>query len=276
MRWYEAVKSFVTKRIVYFPALGVAVFTAILLAVIVRQPLFELAAVFVTVTAVLITTHVTRGRAPDKEAVFKEMPEPPNASKRVAKILHPNPKVEKYQWEGREHILSLLDFRPGWEWMKRALDSWKMWRLWFPGLCCLVILVVAFGVTHNVVVALLVLVLVGIALRIAEWRRRYLVFTSIRFIAIRGVGTTRKLQVPLEAMTGHSIKVPWHSKTLKALGLIKACYGTLEISAPGEHNAELNQTPWMPDIYSIDLHLTDLIYARKQALSGKPKTDEKE
>lgn len=265
-RWYEATIEFVTRRIVLFPALGVAVFTAILVAVIVGTKLSQLIAVFVTVVSVLITTRVLRGREPDAEAIFKASPTPKMASKRVAKMMHPDPKVEQFEWEGREHIISLIDIRPGWQWIVRGVESWAYWRLWFPGLFCLVILAIGFAVTHNVFAALVLLVLVGLGLRIAEWHRRYLAFTSIRFMALRGVGTTRKLQVPLDKMTGHSIQVPWHSKTLKYLGVIKACYGTLLIDVPGDHNEELKLTPWMPDIYSIDLHLTDLIYARTEAM----------
>lgn len=267
-RWYEATIEFVTRRIVLFPALGVAVFTAILVAVIVGTKLSQVIAVFVTTVAILTAMHVLRGRDSDAEAIFTASPAPKMASKRVSKMMHPDPKVEQFEWEGREHLISLIDVRPGWQWFVRGIESWAYWRFWFPGLCSFVILAIGFAVTHNVLAALVLLLLVGLGLRIAEWHRRYLAFTTIRFMALRGVATTRKLQVPLEAMTGHSIQVPWHSKILKFLGIIKACYGTLLISVPGEHNAELNETPWMPDINSIDLHLTDLIYTRKESLKG--------
>ena len=320
-RWYESVIRFVTRRIVFFPALGAVVFTtvllalvesspgyasvavvsaiaatvftlrvlhvweglkkvkrivffpivwgsatiAVLLAFVESDPWYTFAAVVSAIAAALLTLRVLRGGEPEVQIPTRGNGGPPlHPSKRVASRLDPDPTVEKFYWEGREHALSMIDIRPGLQWFDRAFESTLKWRLWGPIVFMVTLLVVGFAVARNAWMDLLFVVVVLVVLRIYEWHRRYLVFTTRRFLAHRGLLSPRRLQVPLGNLFDVQVRIPWHSKWLSGLGFIRAEYGTLLINVPGDQNEELKETPWVKNINTVEADLTHLTLTLKK------------
>jgi hypothetical protein len=245
------------KRVIFFPIVWGLAFIAILLALVENSAWFTFVAVISAIAAFLLTLRVLRGGEPAVPIPTGNEP-PIHPSKRVSARLDPDPDVEQFYWEGREHALSMLDIRPGVQWLRRALDSWMMWRLWGPSAFVLAIFIVVYEPTHSLGLAVLtVLVTLGI-LRGYEWHRRYLVLTTRRFLAHRGLLSPRRLNVPLGNLFDVQIRIPWHSKLLSALGFIRAEYGTLLINVPGDQNEELKETPWVKNINAVEADLTHL------------------
>ncbi|HET8709696.1 MAG TPA: hypothetical protein VFL85_05485 [Candidatus Saccharimonadales bacterium] len=134
----------------------------------------------------------------------------------------------------------------------------SLWAWW---LGMFVVLALVVWQRAHVLAWQLLLVAIGVfVLRILVWLHHRICFTNLRILLLVGLVNTKVPFMPLKKVTDATLLVPWHSKLLARLRLIKVRYGSLVFESAGQKQG-VEKVRWVPWIEVINRRIVHEVLA---------------
>lgn len=191
-------------------------------------------AIFVVVWIVilLVILRIVRGSVDDADARADAILEcPVEPSKRARKTMT---KTESLWIEARQHPMRLF---------------------WWYVMALVLFVVTSHWPTTMLLSWLIILVVLGV--RMLLWAHLHNCFSDWRVFRLGGLVSIKVNQMAYSKMTDTKYKIPWHSRLLAWLRIIRVPYGTLTLESPGQEQA-LTRLTWVQNIEALWRHMSEL------------------